>query len=194
MPSEDAHETTDVPEEAGSAEPAAPVTRPETAGEVEALRQRTSELEDALKRERADFVNYRRRSEARTDELAAATRAQLLAGMTALFDAFHDTAQGIERHQDFEGLRDAFKALLTEFDRLLDAWGIQRIGQPGEEFDANRHEVVYTRPSPDTERPRIAQVVRPGYALAGRVLRAAKVVVEQPQESRPEGETTDANV
>lgn len=148
------------------------------------LEARLKRSEDALKRERADFINYRRRVERQMEEMNAAARAELAADLFAFFDTFFHTAQGLDKHEDFESLREAFSVLDNELTKVLEDWNLELVGRPGEPFDPERHEAVYTRPDDSAGVPEVDEVVRPGYALGGRILRAAQVAVRQPTASR----------
>ena len=157
---------------------------------LRALEERLKRTEDALKRERADVINYRRRVERQMDGLRRAARAEFAAGLFPFLDAFFHAAQGLEKHRDFEGLKGAFQVLEKELHRLLEAWDLHPLGRPGEPFDPERHEAVLTRTARDVSGPVVDEVVRPGYLMAGQVLRTAQVVVKQPPQEAPaeEGE------
>ena len=136
--------------------------------------------EEALKRERADFVNYRRRIEQRTEELAYESRRGLLKELFPLFDIFFSTEQGLKKHEDFESLQDAFEVLGKELHRVLEHWGVEVIADTDVQFSPDRHEVAYTRPAEEAGEPMVDEVIRPGYVQGDRVLRTAQVVVRQP--------------
>ena len=79
------------------------------------------------------------------------------------------TAEGITA--DLE----AMKALLD----ALKAEGLERIHAEGSPFDPELHEALMQTGDGDGE-PVVADVLRPGYTLKGRVLRPAGVRVERP--------------
>ena len=47
----------------------------------------------------------------------------------------------------------------------------------GEPFDPELHEAISMMPSPNAEPGSVAQVIQKGYALNGRLLRPARVIV-----------------
>lgn len=60
----------------------------------------------------------------------------------------------------------------------LTSVGLSRLGAPGEAFDPNLHEAVMTEPAADGDEGQVVtEVLRTGYGLNGRTLRAAMVKV-----------------
>ncbi|CAM9299566.1 unnamed protein product [Chrysoparadoxa australica] len=53
--------------------------------------------------------------------------------------------------------------------------GLKKFGEVGETFDPHLHDAMFEMPSPDQEPGTIAQVVKAGYLLNDRVVRAAQV-------------------
>ena len=84
-----------------------------------------------------------------------------------------DACDGAIRHGATE-VEPVFAALLG----TLEKEGLERIDPAGEPFDPNRHEAVMHEPAADgDEGTVVTDVMRPGYAWKGRVLRPAMVKV-----------------
>lgn len=141
--------------------------------------QQVSALTDALQRERADFLNYRRRVAQEREELAERVRANALQAILPALDdlerALDQTPASQAQEPWVEGFRLVGRKLLT----LLQQAGIARIGAVGEPFDPRLHEALAERPAdhPDEKADTIKEVIRPGYRLGDRVLRPAQVIV-----------------
>ena len=60
---------------------------------------------------------------------------------------------------------------------VLDQHGLKSIDPKGQPFDPNLHEAISQQPSAEVPEGNVIQVVRAGYQLNGRLLRAASVVV-----------------
>jgi molecular chaperone GrpE len=141
---------------------------------------RRDEYLDDLRRKQAEFENFRKRmmrDGATQRILGHAEVAERLLDVLDDFDRTLAAAGDDVEPGFFKGVtlvHDKLMAVLTDF-------GLSRIDASGVEFDPNRHEAVQQRPADDDvgDAPRVHQVLRPGYALGGRVLRAAMVVVEQ---------------
>ena len=74
-----------------------------------------------------------------------------------------------------EKVRDGVVGIRTQFVSVLEKAGLERIEADGCRFDPNEHEAVM-QDDGDGE-PRVAEILRTGYRLKGRVLRPAMVRV-----------------
>jgi len=72
---------------------------------------------------------------------------------------------------------EGLKALRRQFHAVLDSEGVVSFGEEGVDFDPNLHEALVKLPSEKHPEGKVAQVVQPGYALRGRVIRPARVSV-----------------
>ena len=70
-----------------------------------------------------------------------------------------------------------------DFVKLLGQQGIEPFGKAGDKFDANRHEAMLEVPATDTTPAgTVAQVLKTGFLIKDRVLRAAQVTVAVKQQ------------
>ena len=60
---------------------------------------------------------------------------------------------------------------------MLTKFGVEQIDPAGEPFDPQRHEAMTMVPNPDVEPNTVIDVIQKGYALNGRLVRPARVVV-----------------
>jgi molecular chaperone GrpE len=155
-----------------------PRTKAELIGAVLDLEADRDEYLDDLRRARAEFENYRRRV---TREAAAQRRAGTAEAVAALLEVLDDldrTLDAAEETSD-EGLKKGVELVASKLIQALTSLGVERVDAVGEPFDPNVHEAVQQLPADEpTEVPVVAQVLRPGYRLEERVLRAAMVVVQ----------------
>lgn len=146
--------------------------------EVEMLRaERDTYLADS-QRLAADFANYRKQSDKRVTDAAAAQSAGLVRSLLPVLDAC-DSALELDTDSAVGPIRSA---LLGELERSgLDLM----VPEPGEPFDPELHEAVMHETeqvddSDDDAAPkgaRVAEVFRAGYVWKGRVVRPAMVKV-----------------
>jgi molecular chaperone GrpE len=143
--------------------------------ELAEAREEVDDLESRLKRKQADFQNYKKRAKKRQEQIKDRATEDLV---ERLIDVRDDLERGIEAgHEDVESMRDGFRVVLKEFDRILDAENVERVDpQPGTEVDPQRHEVMM-RVDSDRAEGEIHEVYRPGYEMADKVLQAAQVTV-----------------
>ena len=78
---------------------------------------------------------------------------------------------------DAESLREGSAATLKLLATTLARFGIEEVDPEGEPFDPELHEAMTVQPSADVEPGSVLTVIQKGYALNGRLLRPARVVV-----------------
>ena len=158
-----------------------------TATELAALRSRVDDLEaqlderdgrldettEKLKRKQAEFQNYKKRMEKRREEEKQRATEDLV---TRLLDVRDNLQRALEQDEDAD-IRDGVESTLRSFDDVLDQENVDVIEpEPGEEVDPHRHEVL-VRVESDQPEDSIAELHRPGYDMAGKVIREAQVTV-----------------
>lgn len=133
------------------------------------LAERTADLQ----RVKAEYDNYRRRVE--RDRLAVAEQAlaSVLLGLLPVLDDINRAREHGELEGGFRSVAEALEATLTKL-------GLEPFGKPGEEFDPTVHEALMHSYSAEVAVPTAVQVIAPGYRLAGRILRPARVAVAEP--------------
>ena len=149
----------------------------ETLGRVDTERaeqtDRADDLESRLRRKQADFQNYKKRQEKRMQEERERATEDLV---ERLLDVRDNLARALDTDEDAD-IRGGIESTLSQFDRELDRESVERIEpEPGDTVDPVRHEVLATVPSGESE-DAIADIHRPGYEMAGKVLRPAQVTV-----------------
>lgn len=133
--------------------------------------RRNQELEDQLKRALADYQNLERRVEQERRLLSTLSSAILIEKFLPVLD----NLESAQKHLNDEGL----DMVIKQFKDVLTSEGVSEIEAEGQEFDPNLHEAIET--SEGTNDGRIVKVLRKGYKLGDKVLRAAQVVVEKPK-------------
>ena len=147
-------------------------------GQADASRVQAEEYLNALQRERAEFLNFKRRtSEDRQRDLGLASE-DLIRKVLALADDFD---RAIEARPDsiasdpwFEGV----SAIDRKLRQLLESEGVTEIdAAPGTPFDPREHEAIANVPGTNRPEGEIVEQIRRGYRLRDRVLRPALVAV-----------------
>jgi molecular chaperone GrpE len=167
--------------DAGDAEQVAedPRSREELLEALHATEAARDEYLDDVRRARAEFENFRRRTMREGASQREAGKAEVLEGMLEVLDDVDRTLEAAAASQD-EHLAKGVGMVAEKLVRSLRAAGLERVDATGEPFDPNQHEAVQQVDGDGShEEPVVAQVLRPGYRLGERVLRAAMVVVEQ---------------
>lgn len=153
--------------------------------ELEALRARVEELENALaesedkyRRSLADFQNFQRRAHVNEDESRKRGVAAVVESVITALDHFEQALSHDPAKMSAEQLVKGVRLIHGELVRAIGQHGAGVIDpKPGEEFDPERHLAVSRRASADMPPNHVVEVFQTGYTLGQRVLRPAKVVV-----------------
>ena len=136
-------------------------------------------LKNRLLRLQADFDNYRKRVARDHAELVSQASADVLKAMLDPMDHLEMAIESMAKDAKdddpmLKGVRMVHDELLHTFDRF----SLKPIDtQVGDELDPNAEEALGILPVPGIAENRIAVIVRKGYTLHGKVLRAAQVMV-----------------
>ena len=131
---------------------------------------------DLYARMRADFDNFRKRTERDREELAKFAAADVLKDVLSTVDNLARALDGAKDKKDdpfVSGVQLVYDSLL----KTLSDHGATPLDSLGEPFDANYHEALATLPSPDVPEGNVMNEVKRGWLLNGKLLRAAQVVV-----------------
>ncbi|HEX8100287.1 MAG TPA: nucleotide exchange factor GrpE [Actinomycetota bacterium] len=156
----------------GSGRSAAPLAE----GGPAAKSDQVNELRQHLQRMAADFDNYRKRvlkEQTRAVEMAAEP---LVRRLLEVLDEFDLAFMAAEQKPDFDKFLHGVELVYAKFSEILQGEGVDQIEAEGKPFDPALHEALMQSGDADGE-PFVADVLRPGYTLRGRVIRPAGVKV-----------------
>jgi molecular chaperone GrpE len=166
-------------EEAAAPEAAASDAGPEAgADDVETARAEADQYRDHLQRLQAEFDNYRKRvlrEQTSAVELAAQP---VLRRLLEVLDDFDLALMHAEDRPDYDRFLHGVELVYAKLIDTLRAEGLERMEVQGKPFDPELHEALMQSGEGDGD-PVVADVLRPGYTLKGRVLRPAGVRVER---------------
>jgi molecular chaperone GrpE len=138
------------------------------------LADERQELVDTLRRVQADFENYRKRVLREQTTLVERATERLVQDLLPVLDSF-DGALTHASASDAEKIVDGLNGIHAQLVTVLQKAGLERIDADGAGFDPNEHEAVMQ--DDGASEPRVAETMRTGYRLNGRVLRPAMVRV-----------------
>lgn len=151
----------------------------ELLAELTEAEARRDEYLDDVRRARAEFENYRKRMLREAQQMRAAGTAELAGRLLDVLDDFDRTLDAAQQSSD-EGLKKGVELVYGKLVEVLRAAGLRRIDEAGVAFDPERHEAVQQVAADEpVDEPVVDEVLRPGYEMAGRVIRAAMVAVRQ---------------
>jgi molecular chaperone GrpE len=151
---------------------------PVTATLAEVTRQRDTYL-DHLRRERAEFENFRRRSQRERMEARDRGAEALISQLLGVLDNFGYVLEAAKDSDDAVG--KGVRMVHTELREILERAGLEDVPGVDAPFDPTWHDAVMQVEGETTDdgEPKVAQVLRSGYRFKGRVLRPASVAVTQ---------------
>jgi molecular chaperone GrpE len=148
----------------------------EALAEAEASRD---EYLDSLRRTQAEFQNYRKRAMREGTEERDRGVSDVLAALLDVVDEFELAVLAADS-SDPDSLRKGVEMVYGKLVDVLRSFGLEKIGQEGVPFDPELHDAVQqVEGEGDREEPVVVEVLRPGYTVGHRVLRAAMVKVEK---------------
>ncbi len=146
--------------------------------ELDAARAEAAQYREHLQRLQAEFDNYRKRvlrEQTSAVELAAQP---VLRRLLEVLDDFDLALMHAEDRPDFDRFLHGVELVYAKLLDTLRAEGLERMDVEGKPFDPELHEALMQSGDGDGD-PVVADVLRPGYTLKGRVLRPAGVRVER---------------
>lgn len=141
--------------------------------------EKIEELEDRVKRQMAEFENFRRRTEAEKSAMYGMGVKSVVEKILPVIDNFERGIQAIPAEDKdspvAQGMNMIYKQLTTELENL----GVKPIEAVGLEFDANYHNAVMQVESDEYESGIVAQELQKGYMYRDSVVRHSMVAVVQ---------------
>jgi molecular chaperone GrpE len=147
--------------------------------------ERIADLEDSLRRERAEFINYKNRTAKDLSNAKSFAVEMLLFKLMPVLDE-------VNRAKEAENF-DKESPIATTLQKLEDTikdFGVTEYAEIGDEFDPLLHQAVMNTDSPDADKVTIQGVIAKGYKLEDKVLRPAQVVTVSPIATPQATETT----
>lgn len=145
--------------------------------ELEKAVKEAADNKDGWQRERAEFVNYKKRIERENAQLRSNITGEVIKKYLVVMDDL-DLAMSHRPTCD-EGATwaEGIELIVRKLQTVIDGEGIERINQNKVQFDPNLHEAISNEDNPEFASGEIIEVVRQGYKLGERILRPAMVRV-----------------
>jgi len=146
---------------------------------LEQSRQKAQEYFDGWQRERADFLNYKKRLERDQEQRNNNFTGNFIKNYLVILDDL-DRALKIRPTQgDGAAWSEGIELIYRKLLKFLEMEGVRPIPTDQKTFDPTLHEAISHESSPNHENGEIIEVVQQGYMLGDRVLRPALVRVAQ---------------
>ncbi len=142
------------------------------------MKEKVTELEDKVKRQMAEFDNFRKRSEKEKAVMFDMGVKNIVEKILPVVDNFERGLQSVteeEKGSFFEGMEMIYKQMLTTLEQL----GVKPIEAVGFEFNPDFHNAVMQVESEELESGFVAAELQKGYQYNETVIRHSMVTVVQ---------------
>lgn len=139
--------------------------------------EKIEELEDRVKRQLAEFENFRKRTDKEKEQMFETGAKSVLEKILPVVDNFERGLANLKPEDEgdphVEGMKMIYKQLMTELEKLE----VKPIEAVGCEFNPDFHNAIMQSPSDEYESGFIAQELQKGYMYRDTVLRHSMVAV-----------------
>ena len=143
------------------------------------LCEKIAKLEDQIKRQMAEFDNFRKRTSKEKDQMFSMGERNVIEKMLPVVDNFERGLAAIPEGEKegalASGMTMIYKQMMKQFEDL----GVKPIEAVGKEFDPNFHNAVMQVASEEYESGIVAQEFQKGYMYHDTVVRHSMVGVVQ---------------
>ena len=150
----------------------------EGTGDLQAARADAAQYLDHLRRLQAEFDNYRKRVQRELGEAQELGATPVVRRLLEILDDFELALIHATEKPDFDKFLHGVELVYAKLVDSLKTEGLERMHPEGHPFDPELHEALMQIGEGEGD-PVVADVLRPGYTLKGRVLRPAGVRVER---------------
>jgi molecular chaperone GrpE len=187
-PTKDEHEEVIVNETATpTGEPDTDVETPEQEGDVvaeleaklEAAKSEIARNFDGWQRERAEFLNYKKRTEREKLDSYRLASADVIEALLPIIDDFERSLENIPDDLQDNPWVTGTAAIGRKFNNILENHDIEIVDPVGEPFDPEKHQAIAKENSDEYESGIVSTTLQKGYVQGDRVIRAALVKVAQ---------------
>ncbi len=145
--------------------------------EKAALKEQNAELEDRVRRQMAEFDNFRRRTEKEKEQMFSMGERNVLEKLLPVIDNFERGLQAIPEEEKGGAIASGMDMIYRQLLKQMESLGVKPIECIGEDFNADLHNAVMQVDSEEFESGKVAQELQKGYLYHDSVLRHSMVAV-----------------
>ena len=169
---EEAAEETPDPGNEEEPEPKAPA-----GGKEKALSDKVAALEDKVKRQMAEFDNFRKRTAKEKEQMFSMGEKSVIEKMLPVVDNFERGLAAVPENEKDSAIVSGMEMVYKQLMKQLEDLGVKPIEAVGKEFDPNFHNAVMQVESDEFETGIVAQEFQKGYTYHDIVIRHSMVGV-----------------
>lgn len=145
---------------------------------TEEFEQQITELTEALKRERADVINVRRRHDEQMAGVRELVKVQVVGQLLPIIDNFERALKHVPKDLEGNDYIDGIQGIVKQFEKSLNELGVERIKTVGEHFNPELHEAVGMEDG-DGELEIVSEELQAGFKIGDNIIRHAMVKVKK---------------
>lgn len=145
--------------------------------QLEEANRRADAEHDAFLRARADYQNFKRRTEEEKASLRQYLTEDLITRLLPIVDNFERALQASEQTKDYEKLIGGVNAVYRQLQDYLGREGVTAIEALYQPFDPNVHNAVLREETTEYPENTVVEELQKGYRLGDKVLRPTMVKV-----------------
>lgn len=142
--------------------------------ELNAQKEKAEEYFDSLKRNMAEFDNFKKRITKEKAGMYTAVVSDIFSDLLPILDNFDQAMQNKCEDQKF---KDGMEMIKNQFFETLSKLGLQEIEALGLEFNPELHEAVMHIEDENFKEKEVVEVLRKGYKIQDKVIRHSMVKV-----------------
>lgn len=146
------------------------------------LEAQCKELKEKYLLAKADLDNARKRFVKDKEDIRFQTIQFVCLPIISLFDSFKMGLESAEKNNISEDVLKGFQMIFQQFQSSLKLLGIDEINPKDAAFNPHFHDAVSSCHHDTIPEDHVVQVVRTGYKLGDKLLRAASVIVSKGKE------------
>ncbi|MCH7787289.1 MAG: nucleotide exchange factor GrpE [Chloroflexi bacterium] len=155
----------------------------------EALREK-DQFRALSQRAQADLYNYKTRAAQEQESLRLNANSQIILKILSALDDLDRALRLVPEDAVATGWLEGLQLVQRNIESVLNSEGVTKIEAQSRVFEPWEHEAVFYEETPDSQEGIVIKVVRDGYKLHDKVLRAAQVIVSKSPEPQDQSETT----
>ncbi len=149
--------------------------------EIKSLKSEAENQSDRYLRLKAEFDNYRRRKQEETSNLLKYDGEAVIKQFLSVLDDLDrlETASAENGESNKETLHEGIEMIVNKINKRFDELDVKPFTKPGDTVDPELHDALMMRSEEGKAENEIIEVFEKGYRYKDRVIRHAKVVVNQ---------------
>lgn len=164
----------------GETAPAEPASVEES-GKETADADTKKEFEEARLRMAAEMENYKKRLQREHQEQTRFASEKVLSDLLPALDNLDLALQYAGQNEACKDMAQGIELTRKQLEEALAKHGLTSVGAEGEDFDPQIHEAIGMESRPDIKTGAVCRIMQKGYKLNDRLLRPAKVMVNNYQ-------------